>query len=75
MRQQTNVCSGNHLTATAKVQKAEIVTTLAGDKGRKKVKGWTPRYMRFPTQPYTKRGSLPAAENWKAVRKLFDKTS
>lgn len=44
---------------------------LAGTNGRKKVKGWKPRYMRFPMQPYTKRNGLPAVAQWNAVKKYF----
>ena len=64
--------TGN-ITATAKVQKSVIKACLAGTGGRKKVKAWKPRYMRFPMQAYTKRKGLPAIEQWKTVKKLFDK--
>jgi hypothetical protein len=30
--------------------------------------------MRFPMQTYTKRGDLPAALRWKAVREFFGKS-
>lgn len=62
-----------HLADTAKVQKRQIVAHLASDKGHRKVTGWKPRYMRFPMQPYTKRGDLPAVTNWNAVKKFFAK--
>lgn len=62
-----------HLSDTAKVQKGQIVAHLTGDKGHRKVTGWKPRYMRFPMQPYTKRGDLPAVTNWNAVKKFFAK--
>ena len=64
--------TGN-ITATAKVQKSVMKACLAGTDGRKKVKAWKPRYMRFPMQSYTKRKGLPAIEQWKTVKKLFDK--
>lgn len=62
-----------HVTATAKAQKDAIAGHLAGARGRKKITGWKPRYMRFPMQAYTKRGELPATANWKAVKKYFGK--
>jgi ParB family chromosome partitioning protein len=61
------------ITDTARAQKDVIAACLAGTGGRKQVKNWKPRYMRFPMQPYTSRKGLPAAEQWNAVRKLFDK--
>ena len=64
-----------NITATAKVQKKIIRDCLAGAGGRKKVEGWTPRYMRFPMGSYTKRKGLPAIEQWSAVKKLFAKKS
>jgi ParB family chromosome partitioning protein len=63
------------ITGTAKAQKDVIRSCLAGSGNRKKVEGWTPRYMRFPMQPYTKRKGLPAIAQWNAVKKLFDKKS
>jgi len=63
--------ANEYRTATAKIQKDVIRASLAGTHGRKKVDGWKPRYMRFPMQPYTKRRGLPAVEQWKAIRKLF----
>jgi ParB family chromosome partitioning protein len=68
-----NRTAAEYVTATAKVQKDVIKACLAGSNGRKKVTGWTPRYMRFPMQSYTKRKGLPAIEQWSAVRKLFDR--
>lgn len=63
----------SHAKDTAKVQKNAIAGHLAGSKGRKKVTNWKPRYMHFPMQSYTKRGDLPAAANWKDVKKFFAK--
>ena len=63
--------ANGNITATAKVQKSVMKAYLAGTSGRKKVKNWKPRYMRFPMDSYTKRKGLPAIEQWKAVKKLF----
>lgn len=63
----------NHLGDTAKVQRNAIAGHLSGAKGRTKAVNWKPRYMRFPMQPYTKRGDLPATQGWKAVKKHFEK--
>lgn len=60
-----------HLTETAKAQKQAIRHCLAGTGGRKKSEGWTPRYMRFPMQSYTKRKGLPVIGHWNEVKKLF----
>lgn len=65
--------AAGNITATAKVQKSVMKNCLAGTGGRKKVKAWKPRYMRFPMQTYTKRKGLPPIDQWKAVKKLFDK--
>lgn len=54
-------------TATAKVQKGIIQDYLASTrKGGKD--SWQPRYMAFPMTAYTKRGGIPAIDNWKAVK-------
>jgi ParB family transcriptional regulator, chromosome partitioning protein len=68
-----NRTAAQYRTDTAKAQKDVIRDSLAGARGRKKVEGWKPRYMRFPMQAYTKRRGLPAVARWNAVKKLFDK--
>ena len=50
------VADGN-VSAPAKTQKKIIRDCLTGE-GRKKVEGWTPRYMRFPFAKYTKRQGI-----------------
>lgn len=65
--------AAGNITATAKAQKSVMKNCLAGKDGRKKVKAWKPRYMRFPMQTYTKRKGLPPVDQWRAVKKLFDK--
>ena len=65
--------AAGNITATAKVQKSVMKNCLAGTGGRNKVKAWKPRYMRFPMQTYTKRKGLPPIDQWRAVKKLFDK--
>lgn len=62
-----------NLMAPAKVQKGIVRDCLDGTNGRAKVDAWLPRYMRFPMEGYTKRKGLPAIEQWKAIRKLFDR--
>lgn len=63
------VADGN-VTSTAKVQKKIIADFLDGTRTGAK-KDWQPRYMDFPMRSYTKRGGIPAIDNWKAVKKHF----
>lgn len=63
------VADGN-ISATAKVQKKIIADYLDGTRQPQK-KDWQPRYMDFPMRAYTKRGGIPAIENWKAVKKQY----
>ena len=60
------------LTKTAKFQKDIIKSHLEGRNGSTKPEGWLPRYMHFPMQSYTKRKGLPAIDQWKEARKLFE---
>lgn len=46
--------AASYLTGTGKAKKDIIKKALAGD-GRKKVDGWLPRWMAFPSTGYTKR--------------------
>lgn len=59
-----------HITSTAKMQKKMIADYLDGTRKPHK-KDWQPRYMDFPMRSYTKRSSLDAIDNWKAVKKHF----
>lgn len=63
------VADGN-VTSTAKVQKKIIADFLDGTRTGAK-NDWQPRYMDFPMRLYTKRGGIPAIDNWKAVKKHF----
>ena len=59
-----------HTASTAKIQKGIISDYLDGTrKGSKE--DWHPRYLQFPMKTYTKRGGIPAIENWKEVKKHF----
>lgn len=49
-----------HVTSTAAIQKGIVRNHLSG-KGREKVEGWLPPYMRFPMQGYTERYSADRA--------------
>lgn len=56
-----------NVASTAKVQKKIVQDYLSGTrKGGKE--GWQPRYISFPMRAYTKRGSIPAIDNWNAVK-------
>ncbi len=63
------VADGN-ISATAKVQKKIIADYLDGTRQPQK-QDWQPRYMDFPMRGYTKRGSIPAIDNWKAIKKQY----
>lgn len=63
------VANGN-ITATAKVQKQIIKDCLNGTRTPQQAK-WQPRYMAFPMQAYTDKGSIAAMDNWKNAEKLF----
>lgn len=47
-----------NLTATNKAKKAIVQDCLSGNNGRKQLKGWIPRYLRFPFTCYTGRGPV-----------------
>lgn len=63
------VADGN-ISATAKVQKKIIADYLDGTRQPQK-KDWQPRYMDFPMCAYTKRGGIPAIENWNSAKKHY----
>ncbi len=54
-----------------KVLKAIIRDCLDGKKGRTKVEGWVPRWMRFPASGYTPRGGVAAADRSASVVSLI----
>lgn len=54
--------AAQHLTATAKAQKAIITACLDGTRSPKVV-DWQPRYMRFPMQGYTERSGLSTLDD------------
>lgn len=64
------VANGN-ITATAKAQKQIIRDFLEGENGREHKPDWQPRYMGFPMKAYTKRGSIGAIDQYKAVKKHY----
>jgi len=67
------VADGN-ISATVKVQKKIIADYLDGTRQPQKQadnKNWQPRYMDFPMRSYTKRGGIPAIDNWKVVKKQY----
>jgi ParB family chromosome partitioning protein len=64
------VVAGN-LKETGKVLKAIIRDCLNGDKGRTKVEGWVPRWMRFPASSYTPRGGVGAIDRSASVAALL----
>ncbi|MDG5487688.1 ParB/RepB/Spo0J family partition protein [Sphingomonas sp. BGYR3] len=57
--------------ATGKVLKTIIRDCLTGENGREKVRGWVPRWLRFPASGYTERGGVEAADRSKAVPMLI----
>lgn len=54
-----------------KVLKAIIRDCLDGKKGRTKVEGWVPRWMRFPASGYTSRGGVGAIDRSASVASLI----
>lgn len=62
--------ANEHVTATAKSQKAVIKACLDGTR-EAKVIDWQPRYMDFPMRAYTKRKSIPAIESWARISHHF----
>lgn len=64
-----SVAEGN-IAATAKVQKQIIRDFLSGTR-QPQSSDWQPTYMRFPMQPYTKRGGIAAIDQWRKVKALF----
>lgn len=54
-----------------KVLKAIIRDCLDGKKGRAKVEGWVPRWMRFPATGYTPRGGVGAVDRSASVASLI----
>lgn len=53
------VADGN-LAEKVKTQKTILRDFVAGTNGRTKVEGWTPKWMAFPAQAYTRRPFAPA---------------
>jgi ParB family chromosome partitioning protein len=60
-----------HVTATAKSQKAVIRACLDGTR-EAKVENWQPRYMAFPMRAYTKRKGFPAIDGWTRIKRHFE---
>ena len=54
-----------------KVLKGIIRDCLDGKKGRTKVEGWVPRWMRFPASVYTPRGGVGAVDRSASVASLI----
>jgi ParB family chromosome partitioning protein len=52
--------AASYLTDTGAKKKALICKAMAGE-GRSKVENWTPRYMAFPQQAYTRRATTAAS--------------
>ncbi len=63
------VAEGN-LTEKISVQKRVLRDCLAGEGGRAKADGWTPRWMGFPASAYTQRPCKPAARSRAAAKVL-----
>ncbi len=63
------VADGN-LTEKVKTQRSILRDLVEGANGRPKAEGWTPRWMAFPAQAYTRRPFAPAARA-KAVAPLL----
>ncbi|MDT8758761.1 ParB N-terminal domain-containing protein [Sphingomonas psychrotolerans] len=64
------VATGN-AKETGKVLKSVIRDCLSGSRGRTKVEGWVPRWMRFPASGYTPRGGVGAADRSAVVAPLL----
>ncbi len=64
------VADGN-IAEKVKAQKGIIRDCLAGENGRKKVEGWTPKWLRFPAASYTARPFATLAA-WKKVERHFE---
>lgn len=64
------VVAGN-IKEPGKVLKTIIRDCLNGDKGRTKVEGWVPRWMRFPASGYTSRGGVGAIDRSASVASLI----
>ena len=62
------IANGN-VSGTTKVQKKIICDFITGD-GRKKAKGWLPRYMEFPFKAYTKAGGGRLTDNTVRIKSL-----
>ena len=64
------VANGN-VAATGKVQKQIIRDCLGGTNGRPQVKGWLPRWMKFPVRSYCKDGGFATLAAWKGIKRHF----
>jgi ParB family chromosome partitioning protein len=53
-----------------KTQKAILRDFIVGENGRPRVEAWTPRWMAFPPQPYTRRPFAPAVRGRSAAALL-----
>lgn len=64
------VAAGN-AKETGRVLKTVIRDCLTGSRGRTRVEGWVPRWMRFPASGYTPRGGVGAADRSTVVAPLL----
>ena len=64
----TKITADAHLRETAKTQKTVLNAYLDGRRKPNR-KNWKPRYMKFPMQPYTKRGGIDAVDRGRKIKK------